>query len=65
MGIRRIVISRRPFPSESTFVFEALPQNCLYNLGAADLSTLLSAVKDWFLFVYARRGNTVKVQIEY
>ena len=25
----------------------------------------LSAVKDWFLFVYARRTRTVEVQIEY
>ena len=40
MAIRRIVVSRSPFPSESTFVFEALPQNRLFNLGAADLSAL-------------------------
>ena len=35
-----IVVSQSPFPSESAFVFEALPQNCLFNLGAADLSAL-------------------------
>ena len=34
----RIVVSRSPFPSETAFVFEALPQNSLFNLGAADLS---------------------------
>ena len=37
-AIRRIVVFRSPFPSESAFVFEALPQNYLFNLGAADLS---------------------------
>ena len=26
---------------------------------------LLSAVKDWFLFAYARRRRTIDVQIEY
>ena len=31
--IHRMVISWSPFPSESAFVYEALPQNCL--LGAA------------------------------
>ena len=37
-SIHCMVISRRPFPLQSAFVFEALPQNCL--LGAADLSRL-------------------------
>ena len=27
------------------------------------MPVLLSAVKDWFLFVYARRGHTIEVQI--
>ena len=36
----RIVVSQSPFPLESAFVFKALPQNCLFNLGAADLSAL-------------------------
>ena len=30
-----------------------------------DDTLLLSAVKDWFLFVYARRSHTIDVQIEY
>ena len=39
---RFIVLSflAEPLPSESAFVFEALPQNCLFNFGAADLSAL-------------------------
>ena len=38
--VHRIVVSRSPFALESAFVFEALPQNCVFNLGAADLSAL-------------------------
>ena len=42
--LRRFIVlsfnSRNPFPLETAFVFEALPQNCLFNLGAADLSAL-------------------------
>ena len=50
MAIRRIVVSRSPFPSESAFVFEALPQNCLFNLGAADLSALcMQDMRQWFI----------------
>ena len=37
-GVTHMAVSRRPFPSESAFVFEALPQNFL--LGAVDLSAL-------------------------
>ena len=40
-AIHRMVISRSPFPSESAFVYEALPQNCL--LGAAYLSACMFA----------------------
>ena len=36
-----VAVSRSPFPSESTFVFEALPQNCL--LGGPDLQDM----KQW------------------
>ena len=40
-AIHQLIVSRSPFPSESAFVFEALPQNCsLYLLGVADLSAL-------------------------
>ena len=42
-AIHRIVVSRSSFPSKSAFVFEALLQNCLLNLGTADLSALLYA----------------------
>ena len=33
--------------------------------GVTSHPTQLSAVKDWFLFVYARRSRTIDVQIEY
>ena len=38
--IHCMVVSQSPFPSESAFVFDTLPQNCL--LGAADLSTMFA-----------------------
>ena len=31
-AIHHMVVSRSPFPSESAFVYEALPQNCLLEL---------------------------------
>ena len=36
----RIIFFRSPFPLELAFVFEALPQNCPFNLGDANLSAL-------------------------
>ena len=45
--IHHMVVSRNPFPSESAFVYEALPQKCL--LGAADLTAVcLQNMKQWF-----------------
>ena len=40
--------------------------NCMCRIGKVQSQLkVLSAVKDWFLFIYARRSRTIDVQIEY
>ena len=40
-------------------------QSAMVGTGWANSCPGLSAVKDWFLFVYAHRSRTIEVQIEY
>ena len=55
--IHYMVVSRSPFPLESTFVFETLPQNC--PLGTADLSAIcLQDTKQEFIYRFVLRRSS-------